>query len=469
MTATEAVRRARRSAGRACLLAVALLATGGPALCQTVRFWFVAPTEALVNQFGEDSIHGIHTDGYRAVIINETTLAGFEAIAPPNILRTYRELQPGGDLRTRADEIYGLNGAGVEVRFLLVDDRTGMPDTDPPPVFPTVVVDGLRIAWPCASVTPHADDPGRHVGLIRLGEKSSERIQTRPGGWLAWQGTVLHESFHTQFLWEKTKWGSIHITYGRDEAHQVYEMLGDQALPLEEGLATYFGMRLNPAGLQSVADFFSRTDERYVLEGQSVLAGEAELVRAPRSRVDQDVPGEEVPRAYFFYRWRDVPGRYLLHSEITSTAFHLALWEYVNGNQDQAHEMILSSARDMREDVRKRYLTYACNRIALQLEEFAATPDGRALREAGRLTSSMFPFAVLDLLTHFGMTAEQYQADYRRHHADRDPLAFERYFAQRESVEALVRDHLSADPIRHVEALRALDEYFRRPDTILTP
>ena len=153
----------------ACCLTVALWVSASGGLCQTVNFWFIAPTATMLANFDEAIVFGVGTPGYRMVNINPNTVARFEGIGPPNILRTYRELQPGNDLRTRANQIYGLNGNAVEVHLYLVDDRTGMPDEDNPAVFPTVVVNGLHISWPCASVGPKSVSPGTYEGVIRLG------------------------------------------------------------------------------------------------------------------------------------------------------------------------------------------------------------------------------------------------------------------------------------------------------------
>ena len=94
------------------------------------------------------------------------------------------------------------------------------------------------------------------------------------------------------------------------------------------------------------------------------------------------------------------------------------------------------------------------------METYNASAAGRA--DASRI-SSLFPFAVLDLLTHFGMTDAEYQADYRRNNADRDPRAYTEYFTRRAAVRTLVEGDIGANPIRFNEALQKIVDYCRQP------
>jgi hypothetical protein len=447
------------------MVAVCLLCTSVEA--QTIKIFFVAPTADMVSNFGAANIFGGIANGYRGIEITAANLATFQGMAPPNMLRTFTELQAGTTLRTAVDQVAQISGGKVDLFILLVDDRTGLTASG---IFATATIGGKMVVWPAASVSSNNCSSNDFCGVIRLGEEACIQIQNRPGVWLAWESTVVHESLHTQFVGESTKWGSIHITYGGDSSHWISELLGDQALPFEEGLGTYYGAVQNPAGRTAIIDFFTRTDERYALESRSVLAGTAEIWNAPHTEVERPIPptarqtGRYVIRRY---KWHDVPGRYLLNSESTSTAFHVLFREYVNGNHDQAHSFILSESSAMWQTRMKRFLTYGANRLALSLEDHAATAEGQAARSAGTLTSSMFPYALLDILTHFGMSEAQYRADHDRHYPDRNPQAYTEYWNHRQAVQTLVEADLNADPIRITEAVEAAHQYFREPSRIL--
>jgi hypothetical protein len=127
----------------------------------------------------------------------------------------------------------------------------------------------------------------------------------------------------------------------------------------------------------------------------------------------------------------------------------------------------MRSSSAMSQDRKKRNLAYAVNRLALQLEDFAATPAGAAAKSAGTLTSSMYPYALLDVLTHFGMSDADYKRELLTNYPDRKPKADTDYWPRRAAVKALVQADLAANPIRIEHAVQAVNDYFRDPATIL--
>lgn len=450
-------------AARMALLAAALLAPG-LVRAQTVTFVFVAPTATVDASFaGQGYTDGSIPAGYKGVVITSSNTAQFNAVAPPRIAHLFAQLQPGTTLRNEVNQVFQISGNRVDVKYYLVDDRTGLAgDTGAMTPF---TVAGTTYVWPAATVGAAAG--GRYLGQVGMGEKAGDTIVTnRPGGVLAWEGTALHETSHTQWVGPWTKWGAVNqraITYGADGDHYEEELLGDQNAAIDEGQATFFGHVHNLAERQEKIDFFKRANFRYFVEAQSVLAGERELYTVA-ARQAGTVGGVNVWR----YRWTDVPGFFLLFSESTSSAYYTFFWLLTNNDRDQAFNMIIQTANSMWTDRLKRHLTYACNRLALQLETLAGTPAGQQARTAGTLTSSMFPFALLDVLTHFGMPEQEYRADYDRNYPDRQPRAYAEYWGRREAVRQLVQADLAASPIRIVEAVTAVHRYFQQPDTILT-
>lgn len=446
---------------------------------QTITIFYVAPTATINASFGG----GDATDmpaGYLAARITATTLAAFNnnTITPPNVRRTYAALQSGTALRTRLDRMLQISGGKVDVDLYLIDDRNFLSadaageNPNSGMFVPVKNAAGQWYVWPAAAVWPAG---ARYRAQIGLGENASQLIQSPPRSWTTWEATIVHETLHTQFVGESTKWGSIDIVYGGDRQHWKSELCGEQELPLEEGLGTFFGATHDdPFGMNDITAFFRRTNERYQIESRSFLAGTAGVWNAPhieQAGLMSRLPPAERTGSYVIrsYKWKDVPAFYLPFSESTSTAFHGFFWRKVNNNPDQALNFIFESSKALSADRRKRYLTYVANRLALQMEAFAATPDGISARSAGTLTSSMFPFALLDILTHFDMTEAEYRAEYGRNYADRDPRAFTEYWGRRAAVRALVQPHLNSNPIRIEEAVDAAHRYFQQADTILTP
>ncbi len=457
---------------RALALAVAALAAA-EARAQTLTFVYVAPTATIQSTFPGAAAQ-VMAGGYSGVTVTAANQAAMLAAAPPNMVRTFNSLQPGTPLRARVDRVLRINGGITDNLVLLTDDRTGL-NAASTGIFATARINSLVAVWPAASVAPAS--AGRHRGVIRLGELAAGQFASGSGGWRRWESVILHETLHTVFVGEKTRWGSISIVYGGDGSHYISEIAGEQENPFEEGLGTFFGMSHDdPAGLDDLARFFSRTNHRYLIESRSVLAGTAEVWNAPHR--EEERPLTDLARAedrtgryvWRYYRWRDVPGWYLLFSESTSMALNGYFWKHVNGNRDEALTLIEASAAAMAFDRRKRFPTYAVNRLALQMEAFAGTAAGRTARTSRRLTSSMYPFALLDLITHFGMTEQKYRQDYDRNYPDRQPLAYAAYWTtHRARVQEIARPFITSDPIRFNEAVAAIHQYFQTAPTILTP
>jgi hypothetical protein len=471
MTSTQLSGIGRGITARRLAVLFAVLGAGS-AQAQTVEFRYVGPNATMQATFPPPSIDASFAQGYGAVLVDASNQAAMLAVASPHMRHTFSALQPGQPFRARVDRMLRINGGLTDLTIVLADDRAGLTEGHTG-IFFTSTIAGKVAVWPAASVAPAVGN--RYRGVIRLGELAANFFQARPGAWRAWESVILHESLHTQFVGEKTRWGSISIVYGGDGKHYISEIAGEQENPLEEGLATFFGMTHNdPNGMADVADFFARDDERYFIESRSVLAGVAEAWNAPHREEEHPLtelsPDQRTGRYLWrYYRWRDVPAFFILFSESTSMALHGYFWKHVNGDRDQALAMIEASARSMAFNRRKRFAMYDVNRLALQLESFSATADGRAARAAGRLTSSMFPFALLDLITHFGMSEVEFRRLYEQEHPDRQPLAYERYWAHRARVRELVRDHLEASPMRWEEAVTAVHGYFRQVATLLSP
>lgn len=457
---------------RGICLSVTALLVGTSASAQTLSFVFVGPTNAMVTNFGAANIHGGYADGYRGVRLTPATLATFQKVAPPNMLRTYNALQPGTPLRTRIDRVMQISHQLVfDVEVQLVDDRTGLSGNAS---YATSSRNNVVYVWPAAWNFPVTAPRKGHQGAIGIGEFFA-LDHANSIGWTGWESVLLHETLHTQFVGEKTKWGSITTTYGQDGVHYFSEILGADDIPFEEGLGTFYGYtHYHPNGLNATNAFFQSTRDRYIVEDMGVVTY-ADVGRPNRTE-DRPIP-DRIRRlqpdrerySRYYYTWWAVAPRYLLFNEWTSTAFHVYFWRHANNDPDQALRMIDATAGWMWSELRRRSLPYAVNGLAREMETFAATPDGQTKLRAGTLTSSMFPFALLDILTHFGMSDDEYQALMRRSGVGEASRALAQYWTHRAAVRRLVEADLKASPIRIQEAIAAAHTYFQQPNTVLTP
>jgi hypothetical protein len=129
--------------------------------------------------------------------------------------------------------------------------------------------------------------------------------------------------------------------------------------------------------------------------------------------------------------------------------------------------MIEEMSKLIAPELKRRDLAFASNHLALQLEAFAKTAAGQAKATAGTLTSSMYPVALVDLLTHFGMTEDAFKLEYTRANLNPRALAITEYWKHRAAIRTLVDADIKASPIRIDKAVDAIHAYFQAKARIL--
>ena len=473
----ETIMQTIRTLATRVVLAGLVSALAAPAAAQTkIVFLFVAPTATMTANFNVAQIRGGggFSANYRSVEIIAATLPAVRRIAPANMMRTFDELQPGRPLRAKFDRMLLLSqGAVTEIRVTLVDDRTGVTDA---PGWSTKPDGALSFVWPGAGNAPVAGSG--HIGAIVVGEHwAAVDVNDMAKGWPFFEMVILHEMLHSQCTGLSTKWGNTAITYGLDNNHPIAEILGAQDKAFEEGLGTFYGFaHFNPTGMTWTSTFFANAgNDRYSFDDGSIAASWMDLRQAAtHSQLVTPIPrpvatAQPARPAYtrYFAPWLRVPGKYILFNEWTTTGFSLYFWSNTNGDRTQAFTMMEEMSKRIAPEVRRRNLAFASNHLALQLEAFAKTPAGQAKATAGTLTSSMFPVALVDLLTHYGMTEDELKLEYTRNNLDPKSQAITEYWKHRAAVKALVDADIKASPIRFDQAVAAIHRYFQAKATIL--
>jgi hypothetical protein len=482
---------------------------------QNIRIFFYGPSAAMTTNFTGATAGYVHADscgpnpsGYSYVLLDAQTAPVFRAMAPTTMIRqTYDSLTNANSiLRRRLMQIRGLsNGVVNDIEIYLFDDRTGLAPTDTCKC--DELMGGIRGVWPCA--TNFRRTNGNYLGYLFLGEVSANFISANaPGGWWAWYETVVHEFSHTQFALEydaagnpvQNKWGrdGIAISYGGDASHWGSELQADQQSALDEGLATFWGLERNRIGRDSLIVWLNRRSERLHLGSHSFLTGTPQMWNAPHAVVfSGTIPANRVVTPTNWspirlvsphiqtgagyelrsYRWLDVPGNYVLYNEQMFQAFALSFFENALPDRSQSFDMMLRAARILTPpNNRLRYPAVFANALANELETYARSAAGRAAQANNNLVSSMFTYALYDIVTHFGMTEADLQRELRVGSGPSSvprPMAFDHYWTHRDAVKQRVCQFLGGPNCTgngNIDFMRAVSEaksYFTDAGRIL--
>jgi hypothetical protein len=491
----------------------------------TVRIFYLAPTDtirahytgALATYIFADSCNRAPT-GYSGVLLDNQTAGIFRRIAPPRIKGTYDSLtNTTSTLRREIRKVNTLsNGRIQRSEIFLFDDRNGLIASDNCKC--DHLYGAIRGIWPCAGNWRNRS--GNYTGDLYLGELAANYIITNfPGGYWAWDETVIHEFSHTQFAREYindstavvNKWGpnGVSISYGGDDGHWGQELLADQQLPLDEGLASFWSLDRNAASRDSLVSFMNSKDSRFYLGSHSFLTGTAAMWNSPHRVIatvtipPQDANGQRIVNITFpngrtgrvrlvaphiqtgagyelrSFKWLDVPGDYVFYNEQMAQGLALMFHEFAFSSRTRAYNAIFDAARAITPpNQRLKYPGFFANNLANSMEAYARTSAGRSEETAGTLTSSMFVYALYDLFTHFGMTEEKMRREllvnFDPYKPIPKPLAFDNYFSQRDAVKQVACQYLEGNNCQHGtgaidirRAVEAIRNYYRDPSRIL--
>jgi hypothetical protein len=483
---------------------------------QQLHYVYVAPTATLVGAFGAANVRGLTRissgaevpamTGYRRVDITPANVATFYTIAAPNLRRTFDSLTtPTSFLRRKLNSILAFTGNQVsETHLFLIDDRTGMPVDAP---FCDAPSGAMRIAWPCAA---NWKEGNTYLARVSVGEGASNIDINKPGGFRRWEATILHEFSHTQMLRDTSgvnKWDDhsrgvegIAISYGGDAGHWFEELQADQQQPMDEGLGNFWALEYNPPSSTEMDEFLNNRNPKFLLGSRSFLSGVSNMWNSPHivrcsglpcvtpdghtmavqlnTSITPSSGGYELRE----YRWLDVPGEFVFYNELMSESYFYLYHQYGFNNRDTAYNKLLSAVKTLCNYPVQRYRhpAHVANMLANSMEAYARTAAGQAEQANGTLVSSMFAYALFDIVTHFGMSDADLQREFDINSATYiphtpKPIAFTQYFARRAQVKQIACPFLggpnctpnSTGAIDIHRAVREVKSYFTNPATIL--
>lgn len=496
-----------------------LILIAGKVQSQTLDFIYAAPTASMDANFNNaQAFTRVHNGtviplmtGYRYVRVVPANVATFRTVASPLIRRTYDSITSGtSGLRKKLNRVMQLSGNKVaKITFLLINDGTGLP-ANVDSVFCSSPSGGIRIAWPCASNWRASTATGAYHGRVMLGEQAAALDANKPGGFKRWEATIIHEVSHTQMLRDVNginKWSNralgvhgLEISYGGDRGHWFEELQADEQQPMDEGLGYFWAIEHNPPMAAELDNFLNEKGRRFILGSRSFLTGTPQMWNAPHGVLCTGIPcitsaGDTMnvhlntwitPATGGYelrsYRWADVPGKFVFYNEQMSEAYFYLYHKYGFHRPDTAFNKIFDGVKKlcMSANQRHRYPAHMANMLANSMEAYARSAAGQAEQTNGTLVSSMFAYALFDLLGHFGQSEADLKREFDINSATYigytpKPLAFNQYWAHRNAIRQLACPHLGGDSCNPAgtgnidiqQAVAAVRDYFRNPARIL--
>jgi hypothetical protein len=483
---------------------------------QSIDFVYHAPRATMVTTFGAGNVRswarlierGVPVtrrdtipvmQDYRWVRLNSSNIANFRSIAPANILKTYDSLVNNSVLKRKVDNTTRISGENVRMVIHLVDDRTGLHLNEGYVGNSIDRADGKKYIWPAAR--NYLNSALVSTGEIYMGEHySTQIINNWEGNWKRWESVILHEVSHTQRRPDPrgaNTWGEMGTTmsYGPDGTHFLHEIQGSEESALDEALGSFWGMTHYQGDSTRIIRFLTDTTSRFDIERHSPLSAIHEIWNAPHvSACAGPVAPESASSPFststvcpairvrrFFvpdtsqyeirkYKWRDVPGRYMMNNENMAQAYLYLFWKHGFANMDTAFNKIRNTARILytSRDYRNWHVAFFANSFAYQMERYVTTPSGQADLTNNRLISSMFAIAIYDLLRNFSGSNIDFEADIRNNtFSNGIPFAMETYKNHRNAIKTLVQSNITANSININAAVGLMKNYFKNPSTIL--
>ena len=444
-----------------------------------INFEYAAPIETIKKHFGAGMIEDTLHDGIVTVRLDDHYYPLLKKIAPKELSRIYyrynldenRHKAKLSILRTTKqslDDLLKITGSRVALTIVLIDDSKGLPKDEYS--FLTTRADwddGKRYVWPSTGNSSDDDGTGYYSSWIYLGAKwakefgeSKHSLALGYGGperhmYALEDATIVGLAAKSIFIYDPSNFVALNEVatgYERKDGSFVEELWPSKKNASLEGIAKYyrmaseFGSDMNDAEYAlsaQISQFFRDPGYRYMIQETSILAGLKKLKQAEHRERDLiGVKGME-------YRWKDVPGYYLLFSENTTYGLLHAFYMQAYSTPDFSYEVINKAMPKLWETKNHRDPMVLVNELAIQMEINAANGvEKRALENGnGTVCSSMYPFYLIDMLTHFGMSESQFKNTYNEHNKGPKPIAFNEYWKHRDALKAMVTPLITEDEI----------------------
>ena len=445
---------------------------------QQIKFELAAPKAMVEKSFGDrlfyDSYHnGLETVSHSEI---EENIAEFRKIAPPLLVMVYDSLQPG----TRQFELWKNHLKLIddndenEITILLVDDRNGL-SKDDSSYLKVFEYQGKRYAY---NEVDTWYDFSMKGGVIIIGHQVCKLLSTY-SNMAGHAGIEEALMFMTQFQLADKNFKapgrgvrrSFLVEDNDDKTYISEELLGPEASVLAVGISNFFAQILHPSpsSKDEVYEFLKLKDSRY----QYRKGGNIKEINESKQDFRElkfTFSNGTTSSILLLSEWMEVPGTAMLYSESVITGLLSLIYDH-SFDKEKALDQISFAITEIWENPETRTVLHLINELA-EIMEFELAEDLKQADNGLKQVhySSMFPMAVLDILTHFDLSEEDYNERLKVNKGSgvEKSEAVTEYWNFRIKFLKEVSSDLKASEINLENAMYKAVSFFTKEETLLT-
>ena len=322
--------------------------------------------------------------------------------------------------------------------------------------------------WPGFGNSDGGVDEKSYDGWVYIGEtKAAEFVKTALSGKEILSQLSINQGIRAQFLGNDTDhWGYVYRwNHGVLEYNPLLmeEPLNDMGTAVEEGTGYFFTNLYNERERRELLKFLSVDTARYLVGKESPLAKSSDWIeKLPK------IERSEFNESAWKFEWTTLPPDKILYAGSTTAGLYTFFWKY-SKNKSLALELITAASHKMWNDYEHRNLFYAVTHLAMELERYADTPLGELDMKSGQITSSMVPYALLDLMTRFGLDKNRMDQWIQALPKEQRPLAFDAYWGKYHSQIFGQVGHVTySRPMPLEESVSDIFQFFDKKEMILS-
>ena len=405
------------------------------ATAQKIDVVFAGPEAEILQHFGKtDPDENLHK-GIAGITIDKSNVETFRKVAPKYLKLIYEQVSSSSTMKKWMRKGMKISENSMELTYVLIDDTKGLVKDELSvfSIYKSATHKGKSYVWPMFGNDLVDKKKSKYHGWIYIGEGSCiTMVEDLKMGEKALSNLTLNQAVRAQFFGNPTSWpylykprrGLISMDYNPYRAEEPIYTLGTV---VEEATGYFFNGLYNNEERQQLGVFFRNNARKYAISEENKLYKNGKWI--PKNQNNFKYQG----RHFYSFRWNEMPAEKLMHFPSTTLFLYHFLWKY-SPEREQALEMIIEASNKMWNDFDHRNPFYATHFLAYELEDFAATEEGKAAQRRGELVSPMLPYALMDFLTHYDLTNTEMADLFGKHKTKRQNKALAAYIGGHRAV-----------------------------------